>query len=190
MKFHALALAALTSLTGLTAAADIVSFVGTLTRSNPPSGPGGRCAPAFTIVNDPILYTSTGTSNLGSFLNTASACMVPPPPTVSYDGIWRFDYADGSSLYGTSGSILTASGIPEVLNIDGSFVVTGGTGRFLGATGEFRELGTLDRRDPSVAIALGSFEGTLDITPVPEPAGWALSLAGLALLAALKRRER
>lgn len=174
----------------LPAAAASVAFDGSLFRSNPPAGPGGRCAPAMTVINDPVAYTSTGTSTLGSFLNWSSACIVLPPPTSTYDGVFHFDFGGGHTLDGTTYSSVTPSGTPGLFAINGFFTVTEGTGKFLGASGAFEELGTLDFRTPGVAVAIGDFHGTLTLAPVPEPATWALTVGGLCAVGALTRRRR
>lgn len=174
----------------LPAAAVTVPFEGSLFRSNPPAGPGGRCDPALTVINDPIAHTSTGTSTLGSFLNWASACLMPPLPTNTYDGLFHFDFGNGDTLDGTSYSSLSLSGTPGVFVITGFFTVTSGTGLFLGASGAFQELGTLDLRTPGVAVAVGNFQGTLNLAPIPEPASWLLTAAGLLALPAAVRRGR
>jgi hypothetical protein len=144
----------------------------------------------MTVINDPVGYTSTGTSSLGSFLNWASACIVLPPPTTTYDGVFHFDFGSGDTLDGTNYSNLTLSGTRGLLVINGFFSVTEGTGKFLNASGAFEETGTLDFRTPGVAVAIGDFHGTLNLAPVPEPTTWALMLAGVAALGAMARRQR
>ena len=176
-------------LVSLPAWAADVSFFGTLSRSNPPPGPGGRCAPALTIINDNVgSNSSTGLSNLGAFLNTASACLIPPLPTTTYDGVWLFDFAGGDSLYGTGSSEVGLTATPGVFSIHGYFAVTGGSGSMLNATGAFEEFGTLDRRG-AMALADGEFRGMLNLPAVPEPSNWALLLGGLVAVGAAARRR-
>jgi PEP-CTERM motif len=192
LRMKTLAAAALTATlaASLPAAAASVAFDGSLFRSNPPAGSGGRCAPAMTVINDPIAHTSTGTSTLGSFLNWSSACIVPPPPTTTYDGVFHFDFGGGHTLDGTTYSNVTLGTTPGLFVINGFFNVTEGTGKFLGASGAFEEIGTLDFRTPGVAVAAGDFRGTLNLAPVPEPAAWALMLGGLCAVGALTRQRR
>jgi hypothetical protein len=74
---------------------------------------------------------------------------------------------------------LTESGTPYVFNIDGLFVVTGGSGDFAGATGELTKRGQLDRRHfPPVATALLTFVGSVAVVPAKT---YALMLTGLAM---------
>ncbi|MDN3919135.1 PEP-CTERM sorting domain-containing protein [Roseateles violae] len=181
----AASLAALALATSMPAAALTMPLDGTIYLAGGGAAPGGRCAPDLTIFNTNI---GTTNSNHGVFIFNSSECIKPPPPTTTYDGMFSFQFATGS-LEGTTFSVLTDSGTPGVFNLDGLFVVTGGTGSFAGATGELRKRGILDRREfPPNATALIGFVGTVSL--VPEPASYGLMLSGLGLLALGLRRRR
>ena len=168
----------------LPAAAAVIDLDGTVYLSGGGATPSGRCAPAWTITNENVTTTM---SNLGSFVFNMSECINPPPPTSTFDGLFRFDFA-GGSVWGTTYSDLTATATPAVFNIDGQFVVTGGSGDFLGATGVLSKRGQLDRRDfPPDATALLTFVGSVVV--VPEPGTYALMLGGLGVVGLVVRRR-
>lgn len=190
------ALACALALAPAAAQARALSFTGSLDRSNPPSGFTGRCAPAAaTVINNNIAPNfSTGTSNLGSFLNTASACInlpLTPPGRDTFDGEFTFDFGSGDTLFGTNFSYVRTTLTPRLLTIQGFFTVTGGTGRYSDASGSFEENGTLDFRTAGLALAKGNFTGTIN-TPAPGMAAlFGLGAAGLALrLNRAPRRNR
>ncbi len=176
------------AVTGGAITAKPLAFTGTLSRSNPGAAPGGRCAPALTVYNNNVgTNVATGTSNFGNFLEDASQCLPVLPPTIAYDGQWRFDFTKGS-LFGPYSAIVGLTGTPGVFSILGTFTIAGGTGFFGGATGTITENGTLDRRGlPAVALAEGTLTGLIN---VPEPATVALMAAGMGGLALAKRRQR
>ena len=181
-----LAAIALAAIAGTAANARTFTFDGSLYRSNPGPTPGLRCAPKLTIVNNNVgTNIATGTSTIGDFLETATACIVPPLPTTTTDGLFSFDFGDGT-IYGTTSSLLTFSATPLVFNIAGHFDVTGGTGRYYGFAGSFDETGTLDRTGP-LAVAIGTFTGTLSVA---EPLGGGLLLGGLLGLGLAVRKKR
>jgi len=186
LRTMAAAIVALAGLvSALPSAAAVIDLDGTIYISAASASPNGRCAPAITITNENV---TTTLSNLGSFVFNMSECIYPPPPTSTFDGLFSMDFADGS-VWGTTYSDLTESGTPNVFNIDGLFVVTGGSGAFEGATGELTKRGLLDRRHfPPVATALLTFVGSVVV--VPEPETYALMLCGLAVLAFVVRRKR
>lgn len=168
----------------LPAAAMVVDMDGTVFLSGGGASPVGRCAPALTVTNENV---TTTLSNLGNFVFNMSECIVPPLPTSTYDGLFSFDFATGS-VWGTTYSDLTETGTPAVYNIDGLFVVTGGSGDYLGATGVLTKRGQLDRRHfPPDATALLTFAGSVVV--VPEPGTYALMLAGLAVIGFVVRRR-
>jgi len=168
----------------LPAAAAVIDMDGTIYLSGGGATPVGRCAPALTITNENV---TTTISNLGNFVFNSSECINPPPPTTTYDGLFSFDFASGS-VWGTTFSVLTESGTPDVFNLDGLFVVTGGSGDYAGATGELTKRGLLDRRHfPPDATAVIGFVGSVVV--VPEPETYALMLAGLAVIGFIARRR-
>ena len=172
-------------LSALPSEAKVIDMDGTIYLSGGSASPVGRCAPAVTITNENI---TPRLSNLGSFVFNMSECIYPPPPTTTFDGLFSMDFA-GGSVWGTTFSVLTESGTPYVFNIDGLFVVKGGSGDFAGATGELTKRGQLDRRHfPPVATALLTFVGSVAV--VPEPETYALMLTGLAAVAFVVRRRR
>lgn len=170
------------------AGAAIVAFTGTRTNIDAPGPQSARCGTRTTInVRNSANSSSNGTSNFGAFAATLSHCIQLPPP-VAYDlGEFQFDFASGSSLFGTYDGTLSFNA-PGVFNILQNHVVTGGTGLFSGATGTFISTGTLSfvNGPPS---AQQSFSGVLNAPGVPEPASWAMLISGFALVGAVLRRR-
>jgi hypothetical protein len=114
---------------GRSPAATLVPFKGTFTATGAAADiPGDRC-PALTIQ---IQGTGTAT-HLGSLTTVQSHCVAPP----SFDftnGEFTLTAANGDQLSGTyEGEFLLLD--PPLAAIDGEFTFTGGTGRFIGATG-------------------------------------------------------
>jgi hypothetical protein len=89
---------------------------------------GGRC-PVLTV-------EIRGTGNLthmGLFTTDQSHCAAPPSPAFT-DGVFTLTAANGDQIHGTySGEFVPLD--PPLFTIDGHFAITGGTGRFAGATG-------------------------------------------------------
>jgi hypothetical protein len=123
-----------------------VPFEATRENVNPILPPGsGRCAPRFfnTIEIAPGRLSSTGTSNLGDFTATISHCVTSPPPTQVVDGRFTFTFRAGDTITGTFAGDVAATPTPGVFAVSENLVVTGGTGRFAGASGTIAEQGTL-----------------------------------------------
>ena len=122
------------------------SFEGTQTLT-PPNSVNGRA-------------TGNGTY-LGQFT-------VVFPHTVDFvnrtgDGTYRFTAANGDEL--TAHFVGQAQGGP-IVSIEEHATITGGTGRFAGATGSF----TVQRRfDPANGTTEGSFEGTISSVGARTP---------------------
>ena len=140
------------------AAASVQPFSGTIHNVTSPGAPGGRCGapPVLTLVFTP--ESTIGTSNLGAFAVTASHCVTPTPPVTNYGGgLFSWAFEDGGVLEGTySGTVTLIPGQPAQTVQD--YVVTGGTGRFAGATGSF----TVERLyDPAAGTTSGSFAGVI-----------------------------
>lgn len=170
----------------LPAAAGAVSFSGSRSNITPGGAPGGRCGDGLlTILFSPTSFEASGSSNLGSFEYTASHCIAGFPPGPYTDGLFSWDFGDGT-LEGQYSGQLTAGTAPGTFDVSESMVFTGGTGRFAGAQGAATATGTL-----SFGSYLGSpasfgqvdFAGELSIPAVPEPATWAMwTAAGLLTL--------
>ena len=73
-------------------------------------------------------------------------------------GTYEFTAANGDMLFADFTGTATPTAIPGVLYIEETATITGGTGRFAGATGSF----TCERLFDMVAgTTIGSFEGTI-----------------------------
>lgn len=166
------------------------AFTGSLTNTNAPAAPGGRCAPALTVDIGPGFGTASGTSNLGSFVPTDSHCIVPPLPTNYFDGLFSFDFSGRDVLVGTYSGSLSATGQPGVFANLQQFIVTGGTGRFANTSGSFNGIGNVVFAPGELPSSFASLSGTLEIGAVPEPSTWAMLISGFALSGCVLRRRR
>ena len=73
-------------------------------------------------------------------------------------GTYEFTAANGDKVYATFTGIAAPTATPGVLYIEETATITGGTGRFAGATGSF----TSERwYDMIAGTTTGSFEGTI-----------------------------
>ncbi|MEO1968413.1 MAG: PEPxxWA-CTERM sorting domain-containing protein [Sphingomonadaceae bacterium] len=176
-------------------AADFV-FTGARQNVNPITPPGtGRCAPTYfnTVSIGPGAISSTGTSNFGDFTATQSHCITSAPPTSVVDGIFSYDFAAGDSLFGAYTGSVTATGTPGLFNTIENLVVTGGTGRFLNASGTINtsgqlQFGMLDGK--TVGNYSGKVEGLLSLPAVPEPATWMLLIMGFGAVGGALRSKK
>ena len=164
-----------------TASAAAEPFFGTRRNDNltPPSLTG-RCAPLPTVNIGPIFSSYyEGTSNFGDFSIRQNQCAAGPNVSPNIiDGRWEYIFTDGS-LIGTHFGTLVPRGMTGIDDIVSLFTVTGGTGRYRHASGQFDSAGTRDffSGRPNVVLA---FEGDVEV-PEPWIAGlFGLSAAGLA----------
>lgn len=182
--FAALAIAA-----AAPASAAIVTFTGTEMNDTPTPGPSASCNPGQLLVSfSPSNAITSGTSNFGAFGPSMTHCLTPPPTNYS-GGVFAFDFAAGDEVSGTYSGFFGPTEFANVLNTTVNYIVTGGTGRFLGASGTIQGVGTLDR-NPLRPINQLTLNGTLDLPAVPEPSAWALMLVGFFGLGATLRRRR
>jgi hypothetical protein len=202
-SFHIAGLYAAAVLAGVTpSAAQAATFLFTGVRANvnlinPPGT--GRCAPLNTVNIAPGALSSTGFSNFGAFASTQSHC-IPGAPNAGNpvqpitDGQFSYDFGAGDLLTGTySGQASFSNGVVTGTE---NLVVTGGTGRFAGATGFITSVGRLAfQPNPQGPGFVGVFNGTVNGRinvpgAVPEPATWAMMIAGFGLAGSAARRRR
>ncbi|MDB5453770.1 MAG: hypothetical protein JWO33_2348 [Caulobacteraceae bacterium] len=166
-----------------------VVFSGTEMNDTPPPAPSASCAAGQVyIAFSPSTAITAGTSNFGGFAPTMAHCLTPPPTTYS-GGVFEFAFDAGDLLTGTYSGFITPTAVANVLNTTVDYIVTGGTGRFLGASGAFQGVGILDR-NPLRPVNNLVLNGVLDLPAVPEPATWAMMLVGLFGLGASLRAKR
>ena len=132
------------------AAADAVPFRGQLQGDVTRSG-----APPVVSVN---ISGNGNATQLGRF-----AVSIPHSVTIATrtaTGSYLFVAANGDTLTGAFTGYSAPTDDPNVLAIEETVTITGGTGRFAGATGGF----TCERLYDTVAgTTVGSFEGTISV---------------------------
>jgi hypothetical protein len=144
----ALAVVAVLGLAGPAAAGEQVPFLGRL------EGDVTR-TPAPPLVRVDIEATGTATQ-LGHF--TLDVPHLMDPTTRTGVGSYQFTAANGDTLYAEFTGQATPTAIPGVLYVEETATITGGTGRFAGATGSF----TTERWfDTATGETFGYFEGTI-----------------------------
>jgi hypothetical protein len=167
------------------AEADVLAFSGSWTDSGI-AGPDSSC--------DPLPFhgqaSGTGTSTLGTFTYNHDICFSPViPADPNFIGTFALDFG-ADSLFGTLTGSDTPDAIPGVFDLDWTYTILGGTGRFLDASGGFTAIGTSDGRNPPTVQSL-AFSGLVDAPAVPEPRTWELLLLGFGLVGwALRSRRR
>lgn len=146
------------------AAAQTLPFNGTRENVSPVTE-GGRCVPPYfrTVVIAPGAISSTGQSNLGTFTSTQSHCTVNPPPSELVDGQFTYTFRAGDTITGTYAGQVSAGAVPGQLNAVENLTITGGTGRFTGATGTINSSGLL-RFEAGNSIFNGTLTGSIDAT--------------------------
>jgi hypothetical protein len=160
--------------------AGVISFSGSATATAAPFA-DPSCAPlAFRAIG-----IGSGASNLGTFAYSQNVCTAGGGAVV---GAFEFDFGTSSFSGLLDGvSILREPGFADQFF---TYVLTGGTGRFSGATGSFTNVGTVDNRDgPPSRLSL-NFEGFIDAPAIPEPATWAMLIAGFGVVGAASRARR
>lgn len=179
-------LAAAALLCSTSAFAQTVDFDGTRENVNPLSPPGtGRCVPPYfnTVNIAPGAVSSTGTSSIGTFESTQSHCITSPPPTDVVDGEFTYTFRAGDSITGTySGNVVAGSNPGQFIGTE-NLVITGGTGRFVGAAGTILETGDLGFANGFATFA-GTVDGTITTTATTTQGNFATAFGdGTAALA-------
>ena len=146
----------------------VVPFTGSLT-ATAAVAPNAACAPQPL---QGVISGGAGLSSFGSFVYSHTVCLSGGVGPVSGNFLANFGV---DQFQGTLHGAAVAGAIAGTFDQTFNYVVTGGTGRFLGATGSFLGIGTVDARNPPPKIAF-TFDGRIDA--VPEPATWAMMLVG------------
>lgn len=135
-----------------------------------------------------IPSSGIGTSNLGSFSYTHNVCTQGATGPVR--GAFTIEFADAAFSGLLDGVAVLREGVPGLFDQMFTYTITGGTGRFSGASGTFTNVGTVDVRGGPPSRLTLNFDGMINApAAVPEPAGWVLMLGGLALAGATVRRR-
>ena len=155
-RFATLALVALVASPAL---GQTIDFDGTNIVIDQLTPPGGRCVPQFanTVSFGPGDIRSDGSTTLGPISVTATHCVTSLPPTDIVDGRVTIGFRAGDTITGTFSGRADATATPGSFAVTENFLVTGGTGRFVGASGSFTDIGTL-----SLAMGVGTFTGVID----------------------------
>ena len=115
---------------------------------------------AVTPLAPPLLHVDVEATGNATHLGklTLDIPHVVDPTTRIAIGSYEFTAANGDKLYALFTGIATPTATPGVLYIEETATITGGTGRFAGATGSF----TSERLyDTLAGTTIGSFEGTV-----------------------------
>jgi hypothetical protein len=174
-----------------------VTFSGTQSNINAPGAVGGRCGGFTVSIANVAPFFSTGSSNFGAFTTSQSHCLDAPPPIAAgsgvvpyHDGLFTYTFADGDTLLGTYGGTLTNAGATGLINNLQTFAITGGSGQFAGATGGFLGTGTITFGAGRPPLSSLKFSGKINAPAIPEPATWALLVAGFGGAGVALRRAR
>lgn len=156
--FAGFALAALAALqiAGTAAAQHPTPFVGRL-QGTVAVTPVSPLPPAIPIIVKVEVQATGNATHLGLF--TVAVPHLVDRSTFTAAGSYQFKAADGSLLTSsfTQGKSMP-TGIPGVISIVEPVTITGGTGRFLGASGSFTCLRTFNMNN---GTTVGSFTGTI-----------------------------
>jgi hypothetical protein len=145
------------------------------------------CQPFAAFRGRVIPGTGVGSSNLGAFTYTHNACTQGNVVPSYQAGTFAIDFANGG-IFGTFTGETTPTATPGISDQVFEYLIGGGTGRYLGASGSFANVGTVDFRSPPSRLSF-NFDGAISAAGVPEPATWALLILGFGAIGAGKRRR-
>ena len=109
-----------------------------------------------------------------------------PPNIVISNGTITQNFGEHGNLFGTTSGDGSASGQGTATFVI-DLVITGGTGLFLGASGEGRITGTITQTGPTTESVSASYTESFT---APEPSTWVLLVAGVAGLGLRRLRIR
>lgn len=134
----------------------------------------------------------SGNSNLGAFSYFHNACTEGAKTPVSLStGIFDMTFANGTINGRFEGASTPRAGVPGLFDQDFLYTILGGSGEFLGITGGFRNLGTVDVRGGPPGRLSFNFAGLVDAPGIPEPETWALLLTGFFVIGSgMRARKR
>lgn len=169
------------------ATAGTVAFIGTgSARASVTADPS--CQPFAPFRGQVIPGTGTGTSSLGNFTYTHNVCTQGNFEPSFQNGTFAIDFANGG-IFGTFTGQTNGTTTPGISDQEFTYLIGGGSGRYLGATGTFGNIGTVDFRTPPSQLSF-NFEGVMSAAGVPEPSVWGLLIFGFGAVGAGMRRRR
>jgi hypothetical protein len=147
----------------------------------------------LTPTGTPGIFTSnfSGDGNdtkFGAFTPTSQSTIdFSNPPNIQItNGTVTLAFSQGN-LFGTSSGSGTGNGHGSA-TFTGDFVFTGGTGLFLGASGEATVTGTIMQTSPTTEAINATYTGSLAV--VPEPSSLALFAPAVAVGAVVLLQHR
>lgn len=148
------------------------SMSGTATGALAPS-----CAPLPRQSN----LTGSGSSSLGSFNYSHQVCLAGVGPI---NGNFSLDFSGGNTLFGTINGSAVANPTPGLFDIVLAYNILGGTGSLFNSSGTFLGTGLVDQTNlPTTRVSI-------NFSPVPEPATWAMMLLGFTGMGMAYRRTK
>lgn len=134
------------------------------------------------------LSDGSGNSNLGSFSYGHDVCTQGATGAVT--GTFVIDFGYGLLTGALDGSSTARPDVSGLFDQTFTYTISSGTGDFLGATGSFVNIGTVDVRGGLPSRLTFNFEGLIDAPAVPEPATWGMMIAGFAVIGGTLRLRR
>ena len=129
----------------------------------------------------------TGTSTLGAFTTVESNCLNPITGSL-YSGLFIFQFATGSTLFGTASGTVVLPPVGGTTTNTFEYRITGGTDLFAGASGSLLVNGVVRFNPDGTTGNTFTYSGT--ISTVPEPSTVLLLGAGLLGVAGTVRRRQ